>query len=91
MLSKHRILRSSKGKGGGFVLNIKPSNLRVIDIIKVFRGKLSVMDCLLKKDICPYPDDCVLMGKMKNIERKLYRTLKTITIATLLKDRGGKI
>jgi len=91
VLSKHRILRSLKGKGGGFVLNIKPSNLRVIDIIKVFRGKLSVMDCLLEKNVCPYPNDCALMAKMKDIERKLYRALETTTIAALLKDRGRKI
>ena len=91
MLSKHRILRSLKGKGGGFVLNIKPSNLKIIDIIKVFRVKLNVMDCLLEKNICPYPNDCALMANMKDIEKRLYRMLETTTIAALLRNRGRKI
>ena len=91
VLSKRKILKSLKGKGGGFVLNIKPSNLRILDIVKVFRGKLSVMDCLLEKNVCPYPNDCALMAKMKDIERKLYRTLETTTIAVLLRSRGREI
>ena len=91
VLSKHRILKSLKGKGGGFLFNTHPSKLRIIDIIRVFRGKVDIMNCLLEKDVCPHPDDCVLMAKIKDIERKLYRTLKTTTIATLLKVRARKI
>jgi Rrf2 family protein len=89
VLSRHKILKSLKGKGGGFVLNMHPSKLRIIDIIEVFRGKTDIMDCLLEEDVCPYPDDCVLMEKMKDIEKKLYKTLKTTTIATLLKNIKG--
>lgn len=87
ILSKHKILRSIKGKGGGFVLDIHPSRLRVLDIIEIFRGKVDIMNCLLEKDACPHPDDCVLMAKMKDIEKRLYKTLETTTIATLLKNR----
>ena len=87
VLSRHGILKSSKGKGGGFLLNMQPSKLRIIDVVRIFRGKIDIMNCLLEKDVCPHPDECVLMAKMKDIERKLYRTLKTTTIATLLKSR----
>lgn len=90
ILSKHKILRSLKGKGGGFVLNIRPSKIRIIDIMEIFRDKADIMNCLLEKDICPHPDDCVLMAKMKDVERELYKSLKTTTIANLLKTRGGK-
>jgi len=90
ILSKHKILRSIKGKGGGFVLNIGPSKLRIIAIIEIFRGKVDIMNCLLEKDICPYPNDCVLMAKMKGIERRLHKTLEATTIATLLKNRKAK-
>ena len=86
VLSRHRILKSSKGKGGGFLLNTHPSKLRIIDVIRIFRGKIDIMNCLLEKDVCPYPDDCVLMAKMRDIERKLQRTLKITTIATLLES-----
>ena len=90
ILSKHKILRSLKGKGGGFVLNTRPSKIRIIDIMEIFRDKADIMNCLLEKDICPHPDDCALMAKMKNVERELYKALKTTTVANLLKTRCGK-
>jgi len=87
ILSRCKILKSLKGKDGGFVLNIQPSKLRIIDIVKIFRGKVDIMNCLLEKDVCPRPNDCVLMAKMKDIERRLDKTLETTTIAALLKNR----
>lgn len=90
VLSKHKILKSSKGQGGGFTLNMRPSKLRIIDVMEIFRGKMDIMDCLLEKNICPYPDDCALMAKMKDIEKILYRALETTTITTLLKSRNKK-
>jgi len=91
ILSKHKILKSLRGKGGGFVLNVQPSKLPVIDIIRIFRGKIEIINCLLEKDVCPYPDDCILMAKMKDVEKKLYRVLETTTIAALLRNRSRKI
>ena len=89
ILSQHKILKSLKGKGGGFVLAVNPSKIRIMDIVGIFRGKVDIIDCLLEKDICPWPNDCILMAKMKDIDRKLHRVLETITIATLLKNRDG--
>jgi len=91
VLSKHKILKSFRGQGGGFVLNIRPSKLRIIDVMEIFRGKEDFMSCLLEKDICPYPDDCPLMTKMKDIEKNIYIVLETTTIAALLKSRNNKI
>jgi len=90
ILSQHKILKSLKGKGGGFVLNISPSKIRIMDIVRIFRKKTDIIDCLLEKDVCPRPNDCILMAKMKDIERKLHRTLEVTTIDTLLKNRNGK-
>ena len=91
ILGQHKMLKSLKGKGGGFVLAVSPSKIRIMDIIKIFRGKIDIIECLLEKDICPRPNDCILMAKMKGIERKLHRMLEVTTIDTLLKNRNGKI
>jgi len=87
ILSKHKVLKSLKGKGGGFILHKRPDRVKVIDIIKIFRGRVNVMSCLLEKDVCPHPDNCVLMGKMKDIERQIYKALTTTTIAALIKSK----
>ncbi|MCP4651879.1 MAG: Rrf2 family transcriptional regulator [Candidatus Omnitrophica bacterium] len=91
VLAKGKILKSLKGKGGGFVLNINPSQIRVIDVIKVFKGKIDIMNCLFEKDVCPYPDSCVLMVKMKGVGISLYKILEKTTIAILLKSQKKRI
>ncbi len=91
ILSKHKILRSIKGKEGGFALNIKPFKLRIIDIIKIFHSKANVINCLLEKNICPHPNTCVLMAKVKDIEKTIYETFKRTTVASLLKHRQKNI
>jgi len=91
VLSKHGILRSLKGYNGGFMLNIKPDKIHIIDIVNIFRDKTDIIGCLLEKDICPQPDRCLLMRKMKGIESQLNRILKQLTIAKLLKSIGRQV
>ena len=90
-LSKQGILRSLKGNGGGFILNIKPDKIRIIDIVHIFRNETDIISCLLEKDICPQPDTCLLMRKMKGIESQLDNALRQLTIAKLLKSMGGRV
>ncbi len=85
-LSKNKILKSVKGHGGGFSFNMRPSQVRIINVIDIFRSKEEFINCLLEKNICPYPNDCVLMAKMKDIEKNIYKALETTTIATLLNN-----
>src|SRR4030042_50812 len=54
ILSKHKVVTSMKGKEGGFVLHVRPSELRIMDIIKIFHGKADIVNCLLEKNTCPY-------------------------------------
>ena len=90
-LSKQGILKSLKGNGGGFILNIKPDKIRIIDIVHIFRNETDIISCLLEKDICPQPDTCLLMRKMKGIESQLNNTLRQLTITKLLKSIGGQV
>ena len=88
ILSKRGILRSLRGSCGGFLLNVKPDKIRIIDIVSIFRGEVEIFSCLFEKDICPQPGKCLLMRKMKNIELQLASLLKNITIAKLFKSIG---
>ena len=91
ILSKHKILRSQKGYRGGFVLNMKPDKIRIIDILNIFHGDSDIIDCLLEKDICPYPARCLLMRKIKSIGLQLNKALAQLTIKKLLASIGRQI
>lgn len=88
ILSKHKMLKSQKGYSGGFMLNIKPHKIRIIDIINIFRNDVDTISCLLEKDICPHPDRCLLMRKIKGIELQLNNALTQLTIKKLLVSIG---
>ena len=89
-LSKQGMLKSLKGNGGGFILNISPDKIRIIDILSIFRdNNVDIFSCLFEKDICPKPNTCLLMRKMKDIEFQLNNALKQLTITKLLKNMSS--
>jgi len=84
LLSKKGIIRSYKGKGGGFKLAVSPAELLLADVIEIFQGPLKMNECLFKKRVCRDVGSCVLKSKIDSIERRVISELKTITISSLM-------
>lgn len=87
-LDKNGILKSYKGKGGGFVLAKAPGDILVLDLIKIFQGPLKLNECLFKKSCCPNITKCLLKKKIDKIEDYVIKELRTISISSLVKKRG---
>ncbi len=85
ILNRKGILRSIKGKGGGFVLSKGPSEIFLTDIMRIFQGNLSLNECLLNKLTCPRKNTCVLRKRIVKIEDYVIKELSSISIASLLK------
>ena len=86
-LNRNKILKSTKGQGGGFKLAIPAKKLYLIKIMNIFQGDFVLSGCFLKKDICPNKGKCLLRKKIKNIEQNVLSQLKAINIASLLGKR----
>jgi len=84
-LNKKGILKSYKGKDGGFLLADSPDKIFLIDLMNIFQGKLKLNDCLFKKRICPNIKTCSLREKLREIEEYAVSELESINIASLLK------
>jgi len=84
VLDKKGLLRSYKGKGGGFLLNARPQEIFLMDLIKVFQGRFSLNECFLKKHACPHIKSCRLRKKIDKIQDYVLKELKKINIAYLL-------
>ena len=91
VLSKQGVLKSLKGNGGGFMLNINSDKIRVIDIVGIFRDGADIFSCLFEKDICPQPAKCFLMKEIKKTEAQLNDALRRLTIAKLFKSIDGQV
>ena len=84
ILNKRNLLKSCRGPGGGFRLNMPLDKIYLLDLIKIFQGPLKLNECLFKRRICPNINSCVLRKKILNIEKHMFKELKTITLASLL-------
>ncbi len=87
-LGKEDLLESYRGKGGGFILRVPGSEIDIARLMRIFQGKLEIIDCRLKKKICPNRNSCILRAKIKKIERKIIRELESITVASLLQGKA---
>jgi Rrf2 family protein len=85
LLNREGILRSHKGKGGGFLLNRPKEKIFLLDLIKIFQGPFSLNQCYLKKLICPNIKVCPLRKRLERIEGFVLRELRKVRISDLIK------
>ncbi len=84
-LNKAGLLKSFKGKGGGFALIEKPGKITVFDLVEIFQGPFQLSDHTFKGDVCSYTELCYLKKKLDDVEKDVVKELKSITIASLVK------
>ncbi|MGE4357189.1 MAG: Rrf2 family transcriptional regulator [Candidatus Omnitrophota bacterium] len=84
VLVKKRILYSVKGVKGGFRLALSPEKISLLDLIKIFQGKIEFTRCLLNKKVCSCIRSCRLNKRIKKIEKYVAKELDNITIKNLI-------
>lgn len=87
ILNKKGLLKSFKGKDGGFILDNSPDKISIVDLIKIFQGNLELTECMLRKSICPDIRRCKLKKKINRLERELISEMKDITVHSLITKR----
>jgi Rrf2 family protein len=87
ILNKKGILKSYKGKGGGFTLAADNKNITLVGIIEIFQGPLRLSDHNFKKSLCHDIQKCPLKKKLDKIEDYVRSELGQVTVAYLL-ERG---
>ena len=88
-LSGEGLLKSTKGKGGGFCLSRLKEKILLTDLISIFQSTINLNECVFKKKICPNRSSCVLKKEIDLIEQDVLRRLRGITIASLVDDGNG--
>jgi len=89
-LNKKGLLRSYKGKEGGFELARPPEKIFIVDLMEAFQGPFQLNECLFKRRICGDVRSCLLKQKVSGIEREVISKLKAITIGSLIEGRSGR-
>lgn len=52
------LIRSARGRRGGYMLARKPEDISVGEIVETLEGKLAVVDCVTEPDLCYRSPEC---------------------------------
>lgn len=87
LLSKNGFVDAIHGKGGGYMLNRKPEEYRIGDILRLTEGTLAPVACLEKNaEQCPKKNVCRTVGMWRKLDELIESYLDSVTIADLMKE-----
>ncbi len=86
ILNKKELVKSSRGKGGGFRLNVDPGKILLLEVMEIFQGKFSLNECILNKNICPGRRTCALKKKIDKVEEYVESELRAINLESLMQQ-----
>ncbi len=86
-LAKQNILKSFKGVNGGFLLEKKPKNLTILELITVAEEKIpAVFECSTGGQICSanLNGGCTLFPVLNNLQFKINNFLNDLTLQDIM-------
>lgn len=86
VLNSKKILRSYKGKRGGFYLAGPTAGISLLDIIKIFQGDFRLNDHFFRGGTCPNFNACALRKELDVVEEQVAGSLDKIMLDVLLKE-----
>lgn len=90
LLAKQKILGSTKGPHGGFVLQRDPKQIRLYDIVKAIDGDELFTNCVMHNNSCKCSDNekapCLLHDEYTKIRVNLAKLFTGKTVANVVKS-----
>lgn len=83
-LNREGILKSHKGRDGGFTLARAPEEIFLIELMKAFQGPFKLNEHIFKNSPCPHEMTCRLKKKLDKIEGYVKSQLENITLKSLM-------
>jgi Rrf2 family protein len=84
VLNRKKFLRSYKGLGGGFKLNIPAEKIFLLGLMEVFQGPCRLSEHTFKNTLCPHTRRCRLKKRLDAIEKYVIKNLKDISIFSII-------
>ena len=86
-LRKAGLVRSVRGPGGGFLLNRRPKEIKVMDIMKALKEAVTPVNCLNDKEKvhCKYLTSCPPRLLWRKLGDKIREVLEETSLEDLLK------
>ena len=84
-LARSGVLKSARGKRGGFELAVSPHELPLLAVVAPFDHMGEDRRCLLGRPQCSDSDPCATHERWGEVSRKIHDFFRTTTVADVLK------
>lgn len=89
-LRERGMIKSERGKLGGFRLAQAPSDITLLAVIETLQGPISLVDCVADKAGCVRSGICVARSVWTDVNTAVRAALRGMTLETVLERvRGG--
>ena len=89
-LRERGMIKSERGKLGGFRLAQAPSDITLLAVIETLQGPISLVDCVADKARCVGSGTCVARSVWTDVNTAVRAALRGMTLETVLERvRGG--
>jgi Rrf2 family protein len=85
-LKQADLVTSVRGPKGGHLLAVKPDEITLGQIVRLFEGQSDLVECISHPEKCAMSDDCQVRLAWQDATRVLYERLNATTIADLVHD-----
>jgi len=89
-LHKAGLVKTVRGRKGGYLLNRPESEIGLNDIIEVLEGPLSVVDCVAKPGVCEKSYVCSTRDIWCALSDKIMKCLSQYTLADIVNMQNEK-
>lgn len=82
-----KVLISTRGAKGGYLLAAAPDKITVATIISALEGPIAVTECSISQQGCEQAAGCNISGHWNVINRAIYNALESVTLADMIKPQ----
>ena len=88
-LRRAGLIKSVRGAQGGYILNRKPIEITVLEIMDVLEGPVEISECL-DNDECNKFESCATRVLWKKIQMSINSVMENVTLQEMLNDYISK-
>ena len=88
-LARKGLVKSTRGKRGGFALARNPEEITIADIVRAVEAEEPLFDCLKDVRGCTGNGNCELRARFRQAERDMFEALESCSLGDLLDSDEG--
>ncbi len=84
------LIHSNRVGHGGYTLVKPPSEITLLDILSSLEGKINLVECVDKPNICSRSQECITREIWGDLGSQLTKSLKSITLESMVEKNREK-